>query len=160
MTTLRRTVRLLLPAFGVAVVIALGVAIWSSTPRSRSPLAPTRTPAPAASTGVDRARLTVVHASSAGYDATFHITRTRLGARTLTLLDVRLSTEATPASAPNAHAQLTGSDGIRRDVALTVVGAGRWTSKAFSLAAGRYTLSAQFDRLGGSVTVRTAVRLS
>ncbi len=155
---------MLLPALGVLVVGALGVAVWSSTARPQPPSAPSSTAdgavPPAPPTGSAAVRTSVAHGSSSGYDATFRITETDLGAKTLAQLDVQLITEATPASAPSAHARLTAANGATRDLALTIVGAGRWTSRQFSIAPGRYTLSAQFDRSGAPVTIRAVVRLN
>ena len=101
-----------------------------------------------------------MHGSSAGYDAKVQITRTGAGPRTLTSLDILLSTQATPASAPSAEAQLVGADHVRHDVPLTIVGAGRWTSQGFTIAAGRYTLTTRFDRSGAPIIIAVTIVLT
>lgn len=160
----RNAVRRLLPVLGLCVIVVLGVAIWSSTTGSR-PDSPTPTPAPrsaaATASGVpNQVRTISARGSSAGYDATVQITRTDVGATTVTTLDIVLTTQATPASAPTAEAQLTGPDRVRHNVALTIIGPGHWRSKQFAIAAGRYTLTSRFDRRGRPVIIPVNVVLT
>lgn len=100
---------------------------------------------------------TTAHGSSDGYDATVQITQTGAGAGALTGLEIALTTEATPASAPTSEAQLTGTDNVARDVPLTLIGAGRWNSQPLTIAPGRYTLTTRFDRQGHPVTIPVTI---
>ncbi|MCU1659862.1 MAG: hypothetical protein JWO57_4518 [Pseudonocardiales bacterium] len=159
--------RVLLAILGVGIIATLGFAIWSSTGRPRadsSPSASRSGVATSAATGTggigNQVRTSTAHGSHAGYDATVQVTRTDVGATTVTTLDVVLTTQATPASAPTAAAQLIGADDVKHDVALTIVGAGHWTSKQVTIAAGRYTLSARFDRRGAAVLIPMTVVLT
>jgi hypothetical protein len=158
-TTTRHTaVRLLLAMLGVSVVALLGVAIWASTRSQTAASHKIATgPAPPAAAGAagaaQQVRTSTVHGSQAGYDATVRITQTDVGTTTVTTLDVRLSTQATSASAPTAGAQLLGVDHVAHAAALTIIGAGHWTSNQLTLPAGRYALILRFDRKGGPIRI-------
>jgi hypothetical protein len=154
-TTSHTAVRLALAMLGVTMVALLGVAIWASTkgPTSASHKIATGSPPAAAAGSAQQVRTSTVYGSQAGYDATVRITQTDVGSITVTTLDVRLSTQATPASAPTAAAQLVGADHNAHAVALTIVGAGHWTSNQITVPAGRYGLIVRFDRKGGPVRV-------
>jgi hypothetical protein len=157
-----RAVRLLLPVLGVIVIAALGFAILSSAPKPRAgtPRIGPRSESAAAGTVTDQVRTSTVHGSSAGYDAAVQITRTDVGSSTVTTLNIVLTTQATPASAPSAEARLVAPDHVGHDIALTIVAAGRWISKQFAIAPGRYTLTVRFDRKGAPVTVQMPVVLT
>jgi hypothetical protein len=148
-------VRLVLAMLGVTMVALLGVAIWASTkgPTSASHKIATGSAPAVAAAVAHQVRTSTVHGSRAGYDATVRITQTDVGSTTDTTLDVQLSTQATPASAPTASARLVGPDHSAHAVALTIVGAGHWTSNQITVPAGRYALTMRFDRKGGPIRV-------
>lgn len=166
MTTRSTAARLLLAMLGVSLVALLGVAIWAST---KNPTAASHRiavgaapPSAAAAVGAARqVRTSTVHGSQAGYDATVRITQTDVGSATVATLDVALSTQATPASAPTAGAQLVGVDHVAHAVGLTIIGAGHWTSATqVTLPAGRYALILRFDRKGGAIRIPMTAVLS
>jgi hypothetical protein len=160
----------MLAILGVGVIVTLGFAVWSSTARPRAASPPGASPpgasgtgpAPTAGTGAvgDQVRTSTAHGSHAGYDASVQVTSTDVGATTVTTFDVVLTTQSTPASAPTATAQLIGASRVRHDVALTIVGAGHWTSRQLTIAAGHYTLTARFDRKGTPVAISMSVVLT
>jgi hypothetical protein len=86
--------------------------------------------------------------------------RTGAAARGVTSLDVVLTTEDEPASAPSAEVELTGRDGVKRRVPLTIVGAGHWVSGTFEIGAGQYHLVARFHRKGATVAVPMTIVLT
>ncbi|MDQ2751068.1 MAG: hypothetical protein M3Y44_16285 [Actinomycetota bacterium] len=148
----------MLALLGVGTVVSLGVAIWVSNTGPVAASTKTSTgPAPAvaaaAATAARQVRTSTLHGSQAGYDAVVLLTQTDAGSKTVSTLDVRLSTQATPASAPTAEARLVGVDHSAHTVALTIIGAGHWSSGQFTLPAGRYALTVSFDRNGGPIRV-------
>jgi hypothetical protein len=158
--------RLLLAGLGVFTTLLLGLAIWSSTGKPLTQRPPSTDnsaadPALATATAGNAALLktSTAHGSGAGYDAAVQITQTGTGAGALTLLEVALTTEATPASAPTAGAQLIGSDRRARDVPLSLIGAGRWSSRQLAIPPGRYTLTTRFDRKGRPLTIPVTIRI-
>jgi hypothetical protein len=152
-----RTVRLILSVLGVGVVVALCVITWSSTAtrRGEASIGPPTLPAVRAA----HVHTITVHGRHAGYEEAANVVQTETGASTVTRLELHLSTEATPASAPSAAAKLTGAKGFRLAVPLTVVGAGIWTSRDLEIPAGRYVLSTRFDRNGGPVTLAVTINV-
>lgn len=159
----RNAVRRLLPVLAVGLVAMLGFAIWSSTvkPRTQSP-APTglNSAPPAAADVANQVRKITAHGSRDGYVVAAEVTRTDVGSSTLTALDIRLSTEDTPASAPTAEAELVGVDHKSHNVALIIIGPGHWTSHQFAIPAGRYTLTSRFHRGGGPVSIPVTIVLT
>lgn len=154
------TVRLLLSVAALGVMVAVGVAIWVS-PRGADGNG-TGAGVPAASatgTPAPPVRTSTAKGSHAGYDATVESARTDIGTTTLTTLDVFLSTEGEPASAPSAEAVLTGADGRDHSVRLTIIGAGHWTSDQFRIGPGHYRLTARFHRSGKPVIIPMAISL-
>jgi hypothetical protein len=147
--------------------VLLGLAIWSSTgkPPSHPPtsavgsFADPTAAAPTAENPTALVKTSTGHGSSAGYDAAVQITQTGVGVGAVTVLEVALTTEATPASAPTAEATLTGPDRVAQDVPLTLIGAGRWSSQQLTIPAGRYTLTTRFDRKGHPLTIPVTIRV-
>jgi hypothetical protein len=170
-STMRDLGTRLLPAFGVLTVALLGVAIWTSTGAPGTPGPPTgfSTPAertlaisvPANSAGLV---ISTAHGSNAGYEATIKVIRTGaadgVGNNAAIRLEVSLSTEATPASAPTAVSRLTGSDRVGREVSLTLIGPGHWSSQQLTIAPGRYSVTTRFDRQGRPVTIPVTISVS
>jgi hypothetical protein len=162
----RRTGPIVLPIVGLALAAALGLVVWTSPGPAGVPASRSAPATAAEAVGADpaapllAARTSVAQGSHAGYRATMTSTRTERGARTVTVLDVELTTEGEPASAPSARAQLTGADGVKHEVPLTIIGAGHWVSSEFSIAAGKYRVDAQFDRQGGAVIIPMVIRLT
>ena len=102
-TARRGALWLVLPMVGLALVAVLGVVIWVSPHRAPTPESSGSAAlggAPGGSGG--SVRTSSAKGSHAGYDATVESTRTEIGSATLTTLDVFLSTEGEPASAPTA----------------------------------------------------------
>lgn len=162
MTIGRSAIRLLLLAIGLGLTASLGIAVWFSTPQPAAGVPTGRSSAgsvgvalatgPPAGTSAKQLPTITASGSSAGFDVSVQLNRTGVAPNFSARLDIRLSTEATPASAPTASAVLTGSR-VRKLVPLSMVGAGHWISGPFAIASGRYTLSSRFDRSGGPVTV-------
>ena len=160
--TARRGLWLVLPMVGVALVAVLGVVIWISPHRSPTGVVPgsgalAESPALAGQGG--QVSTSTAKGSHAGYDATVESTRTDIGSTTLTTLDVFLSTEGEPASAPTASAVLTGADARRHVVALSIVGSGHWISGPLRLAPGRYHVTTRFNRQGKPVIIPMTLSL-
>lgn len=157
-------VKVVLPVLGAGLVAVLGIAIWASSggpavpaaPSDAVPTVPVVGPvAPAQAVGTSTA-----HGTHVGFAATVQATSIADGAVTLTGLDVLLTTEDEPASAPTAEARLVGTDRVKHDVPLTIIGAGHWTSDQFRIAAGRYRLTATFHRQGGPVVISMTIVLT
>lgn len=157
-------IKVVLPVLGAGLVAVLGIAIWASSGGPAIPAAsgdavptvPGAGPvAPARAVGTSTA-----HGSHAGFAATVRATSIADAAVTLTALDVLLTTEDEPASAPTAGALLVGVDRVKHDVPLTIIGAGHWTSEQFQIAAGRYRLTATFHRQGGPVVISMTIVLT
>lgn len=142
----------LVVAGALVLAAALGwVTVWSAQPS-----------APAVATGASTAaavRTTTSRGTAAGYVATVHVVRSGDGAAAATVLEVALTSESTPASAPAADAVLRGDDGVEHVMPLEITGPGRWTSDRLTLVAGDYQLTARFERQGGRVTVPMPVRV-
>jgi hypothetical protein len=94
--------------------------------------------------------------SAAGYDVTLRLLPLDGGT---SRLEVSLSTEATPASAPTAQAELRGRQGSPKPVPLTIVGAGRWQSAPLRVEPDSYVVTARFDRQTGPVSVPIALEV-
>jgi hypothetical protein len=156
--------RLVLPVLGVGCVALLGAAVLATSGGTPAPSEsvgggdPT-VAAPALSPVLDPVSTSTAHGSHAGYDATVISTSTMDGALTRATLDVLLSTEGEPASAPSASARLASARGVIHRVRLTIVGAGHWTSNEVTIAPGHYTLTAQFNRHGAPVIISMPVVL-
>jgi hypothetical protein len=95
-----------------------------------------------------------------GYDASLHVIPAGVGTDRAVVIEVDLTVEATPASAPTASGQLRTPDGHVRPIALGVTGAGQWRSASLTLPAGRYTLTARFDRQGHPLTIPISFTVS
>jgi hypothetical protein len=156
----RRAEMLVLPLLGVGLVAAIGAAILTTSTPSRSH-ASVNVPVPPAaganSAAGDPERSSIARGAADGYRTVVQSTRTGAG---VTTLDVNLTTEGEPASAPSAHVQLTGRDSVRRRVELSIVDAGHWVSGRFSVPAGRYTVIVTFDRKGGPVVIPMTMLLT
>jgi hypothetical protein len=145
----------------MGLVAALGIAVWTSSSTVSSGPAAIESTLPAAAGQLsDQVRTGAAHGTHAGYNATVLSTSVAAGSVTLTTLDVLLSAEGEPASAPTATAVLTGTDRIGHSVPLTIVGAGHWTSPQFTVAAGHYTLTTRFNRRGGPVVISMTILLT
>ena len=159
-TARRGALWLVLPMVGLALVAVLGVVIWVSPHRAPTPESSGSAAlggAPGGSGG--SVRTSSAKGSHAGYDATVESTRTEIGSATLTTLDVFLSTEGEPASAPTASAVLTGRDAKKHVVALSIVGSGHWISGQLRIAPGRYHVTARFNRQGKPVIIPMTISL-
>lgn len=157
-------VKVMLPVLGAGVVAVLGIAIWASSGNPASPdgagdavpTVPTAGPvAPAKAIGTSTA-----HGSHVGFAATVQATSIADADVTLTALDVLLTTEDEPASAPTAEARLVGADRVKHDVPLTIIGPGHWTSEQFRIPAGSYRLTVTFHRRGGPVAISMTIVLT
>ncbi len=112
----------------------------------------------AATTQVERAS-TIANTSGSGYDVRVRTTRVVTGGIPAAVFRVRLSTEGTPASSPDADAVLRGGDGVDRGLSLRLVGAGVWISDRLAVPPGRYRLTPRFVRAGDQVALPVAVRV-
>lgn len=156
----RRAEVVVLPLVGVVLVAAVGAAILTTSAPARPSASGGSVVAPAAgpnSGGVQAERVSSARGEGSGYRVLVQSVRVGAGATTL---DVALTTEGEPASAPSAHIELTGRDSVRRRVELSIVDAGHWVSGRFSVPAGRYSLVATFDRKGGPVVIPMTIQFT
>jgi hypothetical protein len=159
-------------AFVLAVIVAtlLGIAVWSATSR---PAAVTTQPPVDVVTDTPTGPATTDHGSHAaaagtavhgrgnaeGYEASVHLIPAGVGTDRTVVLEVDLTVEATPASAPAADAELRGSNGSKRAIKLLATGAGQWKSDELLIPAGRYTLTSVFHRQGHPLTIPVAIKV-
>jgi hypothetical protein len=148
-----------LPLLAIGLVATIGIAVWA-TPDGVSREQPAASNVGGAPNGAAPARLAEAHADAAGYRASVRAERVGSARTARTSLDVLLTTEGEPASAPTAQALLTGTDGARHIVPLTIVGPGHFTSEPFAIGVGRYQLVTRFDRKGAAVVIRMTIRLT
>ncbi|MDQ1717948.1 MAG: hypothetical protein QOE89_1901 [Pseudonocardiales bacterium] len=167
--------RLLAFVLAVIAAILLAVTLWP-TNKSATPISGPASAGAISSTSVTAPRTaadTTDHTNHAGsgvaadgsgsvegYDASLHLIPAGVGTDRTVVIEVDLTVEATPASAPTASGQLRRPDGHVRPIALGVTGAGQWRSASLTIPAGRYTLTARFDRQGHPLTIPISFTVS
>jgi len=163
--------RLLAFLLALTAAALFTVDLWPAdkpvTPASTAALSATSARTPSTPGASDHSSHTAAVADTAdargsleGYDASVHLIPTGVGTDHRIVLEVDLSVEATPASAPTASAQLRGPNGRLQAITLTITGAGRWRSHVLTIPAGRYTLSTRFDRQGHPLTIPIAITVA
>lgn len=164
--TAKQITRLLILVLATSAAVAIGAAVLHSTgnqsggsvPVGNEPTIDPGTVLPSAADGAPTPKRSVItgRGSAKGYDATVRVVPADGGD---SVIDVDLSTESTPASAPTAQAALRGAAGDRRTIGLTIIGAGRWESSPLRLSPGIYLLTFRFDRVGGPLSIPVRIRV-